>query len=289
MSAHFVVGIDGTEQSRSALEWALQRATERRASVELLHVADDSFLAESAAFLSEAQAASEQMLATEIELAEQSGFSGTLSGTAVVGHPVAEVEAASRRADLLILGEHSGSRFAGSFFGTRAVKVAATAHCPVAVIPSELSAERSGIVVGVDGSEAAQRAIAFAAEEASLRGTELIAVYAWMPPLTPGLEYLWSEELVVAQRAAAEEAIAIGTAGLAERYPDLAVRREIVQSPPVAALLEHAKTAELAVVGSRGRGGLQRLLLGSVSHGVLQDLPCPVVVTRAESGSSTHE
>ncbi len=278
MSEKYLIGVDGSEQSRVALAWGLARATEHGASVELLHVADDSFLSESVAFLSEAQEASEQMLQGETEFARSLGFEGRISGTAVVGHPIAEVEEASRRADLLVLGAHGGSRFAGSFFGTRAVKAAATAHCPVAVVPKHEPG--TGVVVGVDGSEASKRAIAFAAEEASLRGTPLVAVYAWMPPLTPGLEYLWSEELVESQRAAAEEAIAIGVAGLASRYPDLEVRREIVQSPPVAALVQAAEHAELLVVGSRGRGGISRLLLGSVSHGVLQALPCPVVVTR---------
>lgn len=281
MSENYLIGVDGSEQSKTALAWGLARATERGADVELLHVADDSFLSESVAFLSEAQQASEQMLAAEIEHARGMGFTGKITGTALVGHPIAEVEEASRRADLLILGAHSGSRLAGSFFGTRAVKAAATAHCPVAVIPQFEPRPNAGVVVGIDGSDASKVAIAYAAEEASFRGIPLVAVYAWMPPLTPGLEYLWSEELVESQRAAAEEAIAIGVAGLAERYPDLVIQREIVQAPPVAALVQAAEGAELLVVGSRGRGGLTRLLLGSVSHGVLQALPCPVIVTRA--------
>ncbi|GAB2551864.1 universal stress protein [Leucobacter ruminantium] len=281
MSERYIIGVDGSEHSKKALAWGLARASERHASVELLHVADDSFLSESVAFLSEAQKASEQMLAAESEYAKGLGYDGPISGTAVVGHPIAEVEEASKRADLLVLGAHSGSRFAGSFFGTRAVKIAAVAHCPVAVIPAEYEPRENGpVVVGVDGSEGSKKAIAYAAAEASRRGVPLVAVYAWMPPLTPGLEYLWSEELVESQRSAAEEAIAIGVAGLAERYPDLEVRREIVQAAPVSALVQAAEDAALLVVGSRGRGGLTRLLLGSVSHGVLQALPCPTVVTR---------
>lgn len=283
MPEKYIIGVDGSAHSRAALRWGLERAAERGAAVELLHVADDSFLSESVAFLSEAQQASEQMLANEIEVARSEfGFAGEISGTAVVGHPIAEVEAASKRAELIILGAHSGGRFAGSVFGTRAVKIAAVAHCPVAVIPAEAETATPGIVVGVDGSESSKRAIAFAAAEASRKRVPLIAVYAWMPPLTPGLEYLWSEELVETQQAAAEEAIAIGVAGLAESYPDLEVQRKIIQAPPVTALLQVAEGAEMLVVGSRGRGGISRLLLGSVSHGVLQALPCATVITRAE-------
>ncbi len=282
MTEKYIIGVDGSAHSRAALDWGITRAKRTGASIELVYVADDSFLSESVAFLSEAQTASEQMLELEIQYARAAGYTGEVIGTALVGHPIGEMEEASKRADLLILGAHSGSKFAGSFFGTRAVKIAAVAHCPVAVVPAELEGEpRAAIVVGVDGSDAAQEAIAFAAEEASMRGVPLIAVYAWMPPLTPGLEYLWSEELVDSQRAAAEEAITIGTAGLAERYPDLQLERKIVQAPPVSALLQAAEDADTIVVGSRGRGGLSRLLLGSVSHGVLQSLPRTTIVTRA--------
>ncbi|XPP25944.1 MAG: universal stress protein [Leucobacter sp.] len=282
MAEKYIIGVDGSEQSRTALDWGLKRAAQSGAKVELLYVADDSFLSESVAFLSEAQKASEQMIELEIEYARAAGFTGSIVGTAVVGHPIAEVEEASKHADLVILGAHSGSKIAGSFFGTRAVKIAAVAHCPVAVVPLQVpGTPEPGVVVGIDGSESAKKAIAFAAEEASLREVPLIAVYAWMPPLTPGLEYLWSEELVESQRAAAEEAIAIGTAGLASRYPDLRLERKIVQAPPVSALLQAAEHADTIVVGSRGRGGLSRLLLGSVSHGVLQSLPRTTIVTRA--------
>lgn len=282
MAEKYIIGVDGSQHSRAAIDWGLKRAAQSGARVELLYVADDSFLSESVAFLSEAQQASEQMLELEIEYARAAGYTGTISGTALVGHPIAEIEEASRNVDLVILGAHSGSKFAGSFFGTRAVKIAAVAHCPVAVVPLEVQGTpQPSVVVGIDGSEAAQKAIAFAAEEASFRGVPLVAVYAWMPPLTPGLEYLWSEELVESQRAAAEEAIAIGTAGLAGRYPDLEIQRKIVQAPPVSALLQAAEQADTIVVGSRGRGGLSRLLLGSVSHGVLQALPRTTIVTRA--------
>ncbi|NLA64335.1 MAG: universal stress protein [Leucobacter sp.] len=282
MAEKYIIGVDGSEHSRVALDWGLARASQTGAQVELLHVADDSFLSESVAFLSEAQAASEQMLEAERDYAKATGFNGVITGTAVVGHPISEVEEASKRADLVVLGAHTGSKLSGSFFGTRAVKIAAVSHCPVAVVPYEVQGEpKPGVVVGIDGSDAAKQAIAFAAEEASSRQVLLIAVYAWMPPLTPGLEYLWSEELVESQRAAAEEAIAIGTAGLAGRYPDLTIERKIVQAPPVAALLQAAEDADTLVVGSRGRGGLSRLLLGSVSHGVLQALPRTTIVTRA--------
>lgn len=280
MAEKIVIGVDGSEQSRAALRWGLERAKSHKATVELLHVTDDSFLSDSPAFLSEGQRISEKLLAAEIEHCRELGYNGDIESTAVVGHPVAEVEKASKRADLVVLGAHHGGKLAGSFFGTRAVKIAAVAHCPVAVVPLIEEEPTKGIVVGVDGSESSRLAVATAAEEASKRGVELHAVYAWMTPITPGFENLWSDELLNAQREAAEEAIAIGTAGISTRYPDLTIKREIMQDPPVTALVKAATGATALVVGSRGRNAISRLLLGSVSHGVLQSLPCPVIVTR---------
>lgn len=280
MSQHVVIGIDGSRASSTALHWGLDYATHHKARVTLLQVADDSFLSDRAVFRSESQAVSDQLLKHDIAEAREYGFTGEIDGVAIVGHPVQEFERVSQEADLIVLGDHTGSKLAGAFFGSRSVKIAAVSACPVAIIPLEYSAPTKGVVVGVDGSDAAQQAIAYAAEEASRLGTELTAVYAWMPPLTPGLEQLWSEELVAAQQSAAEEALAIGTAGLASRYPDLTIRREIVQAPPIGALISEAQHATLLVVGSRGRGSFSRLLLGSVSQGVVNDLPCPVVVTK---------
>lgn len=115
MTEKIIIGVDGSEQSRSAIQWGLDRTIQRGGEVELLHIADDSFLSESVAFLSEAQRASEQMLQNEIEYARSLGYEGEIKGTAIVGHPIGEVEEASQRADLIVLGAHHGGKLAGSF------------------------------------------------------------------------------------------------------------------------------------------------------------------------------
>jgi nucleotide-binding universal stress UspA family protein len=246
-----------------------------------MQVADDSFMSDRAVFRSESQAVSDRILTAEIDAARALGFTGEIDGIAVVGHPIEEFERISHEANLIVLGDHTGSRVAGAFFGSRSVKIAAVSAAPIVVVPHDYTRGTSGVVVGVDGSDAAQAAIHYAAEEASRLQVGLTAVYAWMPPLTPGLEQLWSEELLEAQQSTAEEALAIATAGLAERYPDVEVHRKVVQAPPIGALAADAAGATLLVVGSRGRGNFARLLLGSVSQGVLSNPPCPVVVTKA--------
>ena len=70
-------------------------------------------------------------------------------------------------------------------------------------------------------------------------------------------------------------------AGLLVQYPDVRVTREVIHSlDPAGTLLELSRHAQLVVVGSRGRGGITRLLLGSVSQALVNRGSCPVAVVR---------
>jgi nucleotide-binding universal stress UspA family protein len=72
-------------------------------------------------------------------------------------------------------------------------------------------------------------------------------------------------------------------AGWSEKFPDVAVEHRVVRDHPVHALVGAADNARLLVVGSRGRGSLRSLLLGSVSHGVLHHATSPVAVVHAHT------
>jgi len=147
----------------------------------------------------------------------------------------------------------------------------------------------SSIVVGMDGSEGAQRALAWAVGEAAIRKTPIRAVYVI------DRRYLDSDLGVLVAPAASEleaEASAIldrSIDGL-EKIPEgVEIHKEVVHAERhgiVGTLLDRAgQDAELFVVGSRGHGGFTGLLLGSVSHQVLQHARCPVVVVPHERRS----
>jgi nucleotide-binding universal stress UspA family protein len=135
------------------------------------------------------------------------------------------------------------------------------------------------IVVGLDGSDGSVRALEWAVEESRLRGSAVHAVFVlsrlyvdpeWTSLMTPPLDELRKE----AERQLAE-AVGRVSAG------DVSVRQDVMVAEghgPAKSLLEAAQGADLLVVGSRGRGGFQGLLLGSVSQQVLHHAPCPVVV-----------
>jgi nucleotide-binding universal stress UspA family protein len=139
------------------------------------------------------------------------------------------------------------------------------------------------VVVGVDGSKESTQAVAFAATEADRAGEELTVLYAISAPdpvMDAGLTPTTLAELMVEEeRLVLSETVA----GIREDYPDLQVHQVLeTDKGPVDALVKAAVDARMLVVGSRGRGAIKRLLLGSTAHGVLKHLPCPTVITRIQ-------
>jgi nucleotide-binding universal stress UspA family protein len=143
-----------------------------------------------------------------------------------------------------------------------------------------MTAERR-IVVGVDGSASSRRALRRAADEAEAHGATLEVVCAWSlldqetgAPFDPH----HGEASVHAdiEKLLAEE--------LGDGRPPLVVRP--VNDLPARALVDAAEGAWLVVVGSRGRGGVTGLLLGSVSSHLAHHAPCPVLIVRGDDGAT---
>jgi nucleotide-binding universal stress UspA family protein len=135
------------------------------------------------------------------------------------------------------------------------------------------------IVVGVDGSDRAKRALEWAIEEARLRDAVVEAVYAWSYPYVgtiPSAMVIDFEQVEANARDTLEAAVGQVDAG------DIAVEHALVHGGAAQALVERGQDADLVVVGSRGLGGFTGLLLGSVSHQVTHHAPCPVVVVPHE-------
>ncbi len=143
--------------------------------------------------------------------------------------------------------------------------------------------------MGVDGSDASQEALRWAADEARLRLAPLVAVYAWsfIPPQPigdPGMLAMPAGDLAGqlgaesdAARAALEAIVADGLG----TDPGIEVEQKLVEGDAGDALVAESATAELVVVGSHGRTGLKAALLGSVSRHVISHAACPVVVVKA--------
>jgi nucleotide-binding universal stress UspA family protein len=139
------------------------------------------------------------------------------------------------------------------------------------------------IVVGVDGSAGGRVALEFAAREAALRDAQLRIFCAWeIPPAVyaGGFAPTLDQPTLDGFRDGAETIVNEAVATAKELQPTIECEGKAVQGQPAEVLLEEARNADLVVVGNRGHGGFASLLLGSVSHQVVQHARCPVTVVR---------
>jgi nucleotide-binding universal stress UspA family protein len=132
------------------------------------------------------------------------------------------------------------------------------------------------IVVGIDGSEHAARALRRAVEEARMRGAQLDVVRAIPEPVTLSDPVLGPPIPRAELRDSGLELIEQALAEVDLR--DLEVERLVDIGNPSRVLCDAAKGADLLVVGSRGFGGFRGLLVGSVTHQVVAHAPCPILV-----------
>jgi nucleotide-binding universal stress UspA family protein len=139
------------------------------------------------------------------------------------------------------------------------------------------SASQRGIVVGIDGSSISARALDWAVTQAEQSGAPLDIVTAWMFPMAIGYALTTTVgEVRDKARSLVDEAIG----HVAEVAPDVAVRGEAIEQPPGPALVAASKTADLLVLGSRGMGGFEELLVGSVGRYCMRHASCSVVLVR---------
>lgn len=143
----------------------------------------------------------------------------------------------------------------------------------------------AGLVVGVDGSDHAHRALTWAIKEAAMRQVALtvlavheVAASGWTgnPIILAG-----DEEDTEKVRKATEEAVAKAAAELGQPQPPSVTVRALTGFP-AHELIEASRDADLVVLGSRGAGGFTRLMMGSVSSQVVHHAHCPVVVVPHE-------
>jgi nucleotide-binding universal stress UspA family protein len=144
---------------------------------------------------------------------------------------------------------------------------------------------RGSIVVGVDGSEHADRAIAWAARQAALERRSLTLLHAFDPfgrTVVGALELEGDSRLELLHDLRRAARITLGEAieRAHEVGPDLEVHSQLVDADAREALVEASHAAHMVVLGSRGRGTLRGLLLGSVSVAVSQLSECPTIVCR---------
>jgi nucleotide-binding universal stress UspA family protein len=271
-----IVGVTGEDESGPAIAWAIQYAKRSHAEVEFVHVIDITWGVAPSDFAETALLEAEQQLRAQVERTKLIEPGVAIHPTVLIGSPNRALTEHAKDATLLVIG--SSERIGDTLFSTRAARIAASAACTVIVIPSEEVEAGRDIVVGIDGSEASAAAVEFAAREADHLNAQLTVVYSWTAPKpwSASTSIDWPSEPGQEDRRILAEA----TAGLADAYPDLKIDRRVVSARPAGALYAAGVGARMLVVGSHGRHGFSKALLGSVSEELVLSLPCPVAVVR---------
>ncbi|GAA0904948.1 universal stress protein [Pseudonocardia zijingensis] len=286
-----VVGVDGSEPARRAVRWAAQEAVRRGLPLRVV-MAFEWMSGQPVGLAALGDRYRDVMLDTArrqlteaAQLAEHEQPALEVQQQLVVGYPIPVLSAEAEHAELVVIGDRGVGGVAGLLLGSVAVALASRAECPVVVVrgEAEVPDPAAPVVVGVDGSPISEAALAFAFEAAAARKVPLVAVHTWWdlivdPTMAPLLDWdaIENDE---------REVLAERLAGWAEKYPDVHVQRLVSRDRPAHALVEQSLRAQLLVVGSRGRGGLAGLVLGSVSNAVLHRAHCPVAVVRPEPGA----
>lgn len=286
-----VVGVDGSEPARRAVRWASREAVRRGLPLRVVTAFEwmrgqpigQIGLGES--YRDIMLGVARRQLAEAVRVAEEEQPALEVQSQLVVGFPIPVLTAEAQRAELVVIGDRGLGGVAGLLVGSVAVALAAHGECPVVVVRGEAETPDpdAPVVVGVDGSPTSEAALAFAFEAAAARKVPLVAVHTWWdllvdPTMAPLLDWDAIED-------DEREVLAERLAGWGEKYPDVRVQRLVTRDHPSRALVEQSLRAQLVVVGSRGRGGVAGLVLGSVSHAVLHRAHCPVAVVRPEDGA----
>ena len=134
------------------------------------------------------------------------------------------------------------------------------------------------VVLGYDGSPIAKLALDFALAEAELRAGELVMVYAWTEPdYGFGFSESVTAEFEATGNALLAEAVEVAT----RTHPRVRVKTALESGNAASRIIEKTEDADLVIVGARGHGGFQALMLGSVSDQLVHHCPVPVVIVRS--------
>ncbi|MGW7243362.1 universal stress protein [Streptomyces sp. NPDC054804] len=285
MTRPITAGVDGTEESLAALDWAAREAVRRGLPLRVVHAwryeeqealggdreTQHGWVADGVAESVRAITGRYPELAVSVDVLE--------------GGAVEVLAEAAAGAELLALGSRGYGPVVGFLLGSVGQQVIAEAARPVVLVragdrPVAEAAGREVVVGQQGGAEDSAAVLEFAFETAAARGATVRVVRAWtLPPVfaySPGSLKLLDETggLEPYEKKALSEAVR----PLRERFPDVPVAEHVEMGSAGQVLLSVAGRAQLMVVGRRAHRTAVGARIGSVAHGVLHHADCPVAV-----------
>ncbi|WP_416956163.1 universal stress protein [Streptomyces sp. Agncl-13] len=285
MDLPIVVGVDGSEPSLRAVDWAADEATLRGAPLRLVYASlweryEGTSIAEDLAKPDE-QVMAEDVVDNAARRARRRHPDLDVSVEVLAEEPEYALVRESRSASVLVTGTRGRSGLAEALLGSVSLIVAGHAQCPMIVVRgSHDNQVRTGthgrVVVGVGEKPAGSAAVRFAFDEARRRGVPVDVVRAWRCPAHETTDHpLMSGEPARLHEQQAVEAL---ESALQDVPADVESHRRVVEGHTRTVLVDASRDADLLIVGARRRPGHYGLQLGRVAHGVLHHSACPVVI-----------
>lgn len=276
-----VVGVDESDGAADALRWAEQEADLDGATLTAVMAWDwlnQHHLLEPAKWDAEYGAAeAHAALGRYVEMALGADALQRVELQVATNLAATALVEAARDADLLVVGARGLGGFRGLLLGSVSQQVLHHSVTPVAIVrDGPLDTDPRRVVVAVDGSPESIAAGRWAAADARRREARLDVVHVWQMPYlgySPMTATLFDADLIESEAQATLHGVIaeIDTDGL--EVEPIALRRATI-----AGIVDTARGASVLVVGSRGRGALERTVFGSVATQVSYHAPCPLVV-----------
>lgn len=285
MTLPMVVGVDGSEPSLRAVDWAADEAALCGVPLRVVYASlweryEGTSIAEDLAKPDE-QVMAEDVVDNAARRARRRQPELGVRVEVLAEEPEYALVRESRSASMLVTGTRGRSGIAEALLGSVSLIVAGHAQCPMVVVRGNHDNQaRSGahgrIVVGVGEKPAGSAAVRFAFDEARRRGVRVEAVRAWRWPARESTDHpLMAGEPARLHEQQAVEAL---DAALQDAPADVASHRRTVEGHTRSVLVDASRDADLLIVGAKRRPGHFGLQLGRVAHGVLHHSACPVVI-----------
>jgi nucleotide-binding universal stress UspA family protein len=274
----FVVGIDGSDNSRIALRWAV--ATGDAAGVPVRAVQSWSHPRSAVLPIGPVPAPADEMDAQTKEalaavITDTLGSPDAVSIGVLRGTPAGALLEAVTPESVLVLGSRGLGGFAGLLLGSVSQECVEYASCPVVVVRTDRTVgEGDVILVGKDGSDGAQRALMWADALARATGASVRAVHAWR-----GVASERPPRIGERLRSTAADAVKGWTQEVGDE-----IESDEMEGDPRAVLVAAAErfAPALTVVGRRGAGGLRSMRLGSTANHLVRHSAANVAVVPAQ-------
>ncbi|MGW1953162.1 universal stress protein [Streptomyces sp. NPDC001920] len=286
MELPVVVGVDGSEPSLRAVDWAVDEAARHALALRLVYASLWERYEQGEPY-GGPRGPSEQVTADTVvtraaERARRRDPGVQVSVHVVPDEPVNALLNEAPHAFAVVTGSRGRGGLSGLLLGSVGLTVAARAHGPVIVVRGDragLEGIHERILLGAADPAVAGEATRFAFREAETRRCTLDVVRAWRAPAHRSADHV----LLTGEPAhhQEEQASALLDAVLHDAgadHPGVRVRRATAEGPAHRVLLHRSAAADLVVIGARRRSGHFGLQLGRVGHTLLHHADCPVAV-----------